>query len=281
MSSVTDAEEDFDERHSFLRPRRERRRPMSAWISNRPSNSFWFHAILTAANLVLFGTAIFTNSRLLATRELNSLHSRSIFRDSIQIEDRYFNVRSVYHFNGTLNGEKSNIKFSGPPRPELEEAWAEIQDNQNIRVKKEELGEFAGQKSLIELGDGSGFYGTVAVQHALHCVHRLYQYVYKDHYHANLSEEDVFALKQHTEHCLDWLRHVPSPVSKDWGKHQCVAWEPIVDSFAARAFDPFEPGVLVHPYFGYPYNATHNSHTGTIVLAPGEGLIGGDQGPDV
>ncbi|KAI0149864.1 hypothetical protein F4776DRAFT_672049 [Hypoxylon sp. NC0597] len=264
-SSAIDIEEDFDERHSFLRPRWERRRSMSAWILDRSSNSFWFHAVLTVANLVLFGVAIFTNSRLLAARQLDSLHPRSIFRDSIRIEDRYFNVRSVYSFDGTLNRNKSNVKFSGPPRPELEEAWAEIQGYQNIRVKKEELGEFAGQKSLIELSDGSGFYVTVAVQHALHCVHRLYRYVYKDHYHANLSEDDAFSLKQHT----------------DWGKHQCVAWGPIVESFAARAFDPFEPGLLVHPYFGDPYNVTHSAHTGTIVLAPGEGLIGGDQGPNV
>lgn len=39
---------------------------------------------------------------------------------------------------------------------------------------------------------------TVAVQHALHCVQRLHRYMYKDHYHAGLSDEDAFALKQHT-----------------------------------------------------------------------------------
>jgi hypothetical protein len=43
---------------------------------------------------------------------------------------------------------------------------------------------------------------------------------------------------------------VPEPVSKDWGKHQCVAWEPIMEFMAPRAFDPFQPGLLVHPYFG-------------------------------
>lgn len=43
---------------------------------------------------------------------------------------------------------------------------------------------------------------------------------------------------------------VPGPVSKDWGKHQCVAWEPIVNFMASRAFDPLQPGLLVHPTFG-------------------------------
>src|SRR5690242_15450288 len=55
-----------------------------------------------------------------------TLVSLAIFRDSIQFEDRYFNVRSIYTSNGSLNTKKSNVAFSGPPRPELEEAWTEI-----------------------------------------------------------------------------------------------------------------------------------------------------------
>ncbi|KAI1406924.1 hypothetical protein F5Y13DRAFT_183815 [Hypoxylon sp. FL1857] len=274
-------EGDVNERHGLLISRWERRRSTRAWLLDKSSNSLWFHAILTAANLVLFVIAIFANSKSLTTGQPDPLHSRSIFRDSIHIEDSYFNVRSVYNFNGTLNTRKSNVDFSGPPRPELEEAWAAILEYQNIRVKQEELGEFAGQKSLIELSDGSGFFVTIAVHHALHCVQRLHRYVYKDHYHVNLSEDDAFALKQHTEHCLDWLRHVPGPVSKDWGKHQCVSWEALMEHLAARAFDPFKPGLLVHPYFGDPYNVSRGAQTGAVVLAPGEGLIGGDQGPDV
>lgn len=70
--------------------------------------------------------------------------------------------------------------------------------DQHFRVKKEELGQFADQKSLVELTDGSGFYVTVAVSHALHCVQRLHHYVYRDHYHPNLSGEDEFTLKIHT-----------------------------------------------------------------------------------
>lgn len=156
----------------------------------------------------------------------NVVGSPAIFRDSIHLEDRYFNVRSIYTSDGSLNKNKSNIAFSGPPRPELEEAWAKIlscqfavgrvsgvlscylplSTDQNVRVQEGELGEFKGQKSIIQLNDGSGFYVTVAVQHALHCVQRLHRYLYKDHYHAGLSEDDAFALKQHTEHCLDWLR---------------------------------------------------------------------------
>lgn len=95
--------------------------------------------------------------------------------------------------------------------------------DENFRAQEHELGQFAGQKSLVKLSDGSGYYVTVSVFHALHCVQRLHHYVYRDHYHPNLSEKDDFALKQHTgisslltlevctlntiiDHCLDWLR---------------------------------------------------------------------------
>ncbi|KAK4443533.1 hypothetical protein QBC34DRAFT_310847 [Podospora aff. communis PSN243] len=273
------------------------RRPVSIRIG---FNSIWFHGIFLAANLLLFGLAIYANKASSAGCSPVSHHQGSpVFRHAIRLEERPFNVRSIYRTDGRLNGNKSNVAFSGPPRPELEEAWAEILANQNIHVGEDELGEFRGQKSIVKLSDGSGFYVTVAFQHALHCVQRLHRYLYKDHYHPGLSESDAFALLSHTEHCLDWLRQyvqcnadttlipirwatsVPGPVSKDWGKHQCVAWEPLMHVMASRSFDPFQPGLLIHPNFGNPYQAEHLAQTGAVVLEGGEGLVGGDHGPDV
>ncbi|KAI1181364.1 hypothetical protein F5B17DRAFT_425666 [Nemania serpens] len=78
-------------------------------------------------------------------------------------------------------------------------------------------------------------------------------------------------LRRHTEHCLDWLRQYlqcnvdptiipirwdsgqPGPVSKDSGKHQCVAWGPIEEWADKHAFDPFTPGLVIHLKFGSPY----------------------------
>ncbi|KAL7904148.1 hypothetical protein GGI35DRAFT_464019 [Trichoderma velutinum] len=297
-SSSTEVNNDENENLSIARPRWEQQRSVVCQTWQRRSNSVWFHIIFTIANLVLFGFAIYANKNTLYPSRRSAKYDNSIFRDSIHFETRYFNVRSVYSSDGTLNRNKSNVDFSGPPRPELEEAWNNILDYQNFRVQEDELGEFKGQKSLIKLSDDSGYYMTVAVQHALHCVQRLHRYMYKDHYHAGLSDEDAFTLKQHTEHCLDWLRQyvqcnadttlipirwavsVPGPVSKDWGKHQCVAWEPLVDFMASRAFDPLQLGLLVHPTFGNPYANDEGAHTGAVSLH-GDGLYGGDEGPDV
>ncbi|EAQ86244.1 hypothetical protein CHGG_07497 [Chaetomium globosum CBS 148.51] len=269
------------ESQSFLRPSEERQRSRQWQRPHQLSNRFAFHFILLIANLVLFGFAVYVNSRPPNTGTLGSHSAASIFRDAIQFEDRYFNVRSIYTSNGSVNTRKSDVAFSGPPRLELEEAWAKILAYQNFRVQEHELGEYKGQKSIIQLSDGSGFYMTVAVQHALHCVQRLHHYLYKDHYYSGFSDNDTFALRQHTEHCLDWLRHFPGPVSKDWGHHRCVAWEPIVEVLASRAFDPFEPGLLVHPYFGDPYAGPSGAQTGAAISQHGDGLIGGDHGPDI
>lgn len=189
--------------------------------------------------------------------------------------------------------------------------------DQNFRVQEEELGQFAGEKSLVKLSDGSGYYMTMSVFHGLHCIQRLHHYIYHDHYYPNISEAEDFALKAHTGKtsvessmvaggrllirlyrslprlaapiCAVQRRHDPrpnplgsrvsgnpsfldntnltllheltltsrldlyssaGPVSRDWGKRTCVAWDPIADFVRERSFDPFEPGLLRHPTFG-------------------------------
>lgn len=42
----------------------------------------------------------------------------------------------------------------------------------------------------------------------------------------------------------------PKPVSQGLGKHTCVKWDSIFDWMKENSFDPFEPGILMHPIFG-------------------------------
>lgn len=42
----------------------------------------------------------------------------------------------------------------------------------------------------------------------------------------------------------------PKPVSQGRGKHTCVNWDSIFDWVKENSFDPFEPGILMHPIFG-------------------------------
>lgn len=70
--------------------------------------------------------------------------------------------------------------------------------DQAIRVHEEELGQFAGEKNLIRLSDGSGYYVTMAVFHGLHCVRRLHHFIHRDVYYEGISEGDSARLKSHT-----------------------------------------------------------------------------------
>ncbi len=70
--------------------------------------------------------------------------------------------------------------------------------DQNIRIKQEELGQFAGDESLVKLSDGSGYYATTAVFHGLHCIKRVHHFIYRDSYYDDISDEEARLLQLHT-----------------------------------------------------------------------------------
>lgn len=42
--------------------------------------------------------------------------------------------------------------------------------DQNIRLSKEEIGEWKDHPALVQLSDGSGYYATLSVYHSIHCM---------------------------------------------------------------------------------------------------------------
>ncbi|KAK0644695.1 hypothetical protein B0T16DRAFT_333339 [Cercophora newfieldiana] len=187
--------------------------------------------------------------------------------NNVRHEPRKFDFHGIYLADGALNPRLSN-NFTGPPRPALESAWAELQKRNNIRVSHDELGWFASDHTIVNLTDGSGYYAMLAVHHGLHCVERLHHFLYADNYYPNLTAAETFLLEQHTEHCLDYLRQyvqcnadttlIPmhwapdslKPTPADNGDHQCVVWDQVEEWTSRHAFDPRQPGLLVHPSLG-------------------------------
>ncbi|KAK8110390.1 uncharacterized protein PG998_006847 [Apiospora kogelbergensis] len=268
--------EHSDEAELFMDSKYQNKRFAQASWLRQHSRSITVHVILLLFNISFFVIILYSTT---GVRDMQ--HSETPFGPQIRYEQREFNRQSVYLHDGSLNHKKPTLNFNGPPRPALEAAWERLKDNDSVRVSAEELGQFAGDDTIISLTDGSGYYTTVAVYHGLHCVQRLHHYLYPDHYYPDLDEDERFTLLRHTEHCLDWLREyltcnadttlIPvhwqanhaSPTALDWGKHQCVDWTSIEDWMATHAFDPYTPGLLMHPEFGSPYNqsaeATHHN----------------------
>jgi hypothetical protein len=69
--------------------------------------------------------------------------------------------------------------------------------DQNVRLKKEELGEFKNTPGLVEFGDGSGYYATLSVYHSLHCIKRLHHLMYFNHYYPGKTEQEAMLIKHH------------------------------------------------------------------------------------
>ncbi|KAK8013578.1 hypothetical protein PG991_009171 [Apiospora marii] len=244
------------------------------------------------ANLILL--VAFASGWFIRVPDLQ--HAQMVFQSVIVYEKRPFDAATTFQpGNEGLNHNKPGIEFVGPPRPELEEAWGNLMAHENVRVSTDELDQYSGEKSLVRLTDGSGYYMTVSVFHGLHCIQRLHRYIYRDHYYPKLTEDNEFSLKVHTHHCLDWLRQyvqcnadttlipirwaesIPTPIARDTGERTCVAWQPIMDFMKSRSFDPLAPGMLNHPVFGDPYSnkTASGPAVGSIVLPAGnDGFLG-------
>ncbi|KAI6080976.1 hypothetical protein F4821DRAFT_250332 [Hypoxylon rubiginosum] len=94
--------------------------------------------------------------------------------------------------------------FAGEPSPEVDSAWSELMTGINIKILPQEMDQLG--ISSIAFRDGSGYVGSLSVYHELHCVKKIRQWFYYDHYYANLSQHDRFGERAHVEHCIEELR---------------------------------------------------------------------------
>ncbi|MCJ1285827.1 hypothetical protein MMC26_005168 [Xylographa opegraphella] len=162
---------------------------------------------------------------------------------------------------------KDNI-FAGPPSPQLDMAWQNILENINIRVSKTEL-DIAHQTS-VELPEGGGYLSWLGAFHELHCLKFVRQWTYKDHYHPNLTVEEVVHYQEHSDHCIEYLRQAAichgdtSLVGFKWERekqkpvmslrrspHMCIDWEQLMSSLKERVVDHDELARLANPLYNY------------------------------
>jgi len=139
---------------------------------------------------------------------------------------------------------------------------------------------FGREHEGVELTDKSGYMGTLNVWHELHCVKRLYQYTFVDHYFPNMTKAEWNYNLHHNLHCLDILRQGVqcrvdvSPLTFRWGEaqvipianfsspHSCANWDTFMDWSKDNAFDPYEPGLIVHPKYGPSYTEKTRNRIG-------------------
>ncbi|KAK8078577.1 hypothetical protein PG996_004747 [Apiospora saccharicola] len=157
--------------------------------------------------------------------------------------------------------------YNGPPSKEVDSAWSDLISNMNIAVPKSDLDRIGSHSILIPDTDNMHF-GGLGVFHELHCIKRLRQYTWKEHYFPDSSEEDERLNRLHTDHCLEILRQAAMCRSDvtlftlQWSEgsrfpradfsqeHECVDFDAVNGWAADRRVEAGTPGILTHPKFG-------------------------------
>ncbi|KAI0910066.1 hypothetical protein F4824DRAFT_458529 [Ustulina deusta] len=151
------------------------------------------------ANFLLLSVVFF----LAATIALQALGSRQRTCDDGVFEPYSPAAASIeYQYRALI---PNDTRFTGHPGPEWERSMHELMEGTLIRISEHELKQ-SGSDS-IPLKDG-GYAAGLGVGHNLHCVKKIKQFLYREHFYPNLSDnKDEFDYVQsHADHCLDFLR---------------------------------------------------------------------------
>jgi hypothetical protein len=154
--------------------------------------------------------------------------------------------------------------YAGPPSPSVDSAWHHLLEYTTIRVTAEEL--LRSNQSSVAL-PGGGYMAWLGVFHELHCIKMVRQWAYRDHYHPNITAEEIEEWSIHADHCLDILRsaalcHADTTLTTfGWANkskpmlntrpinHKCIDWNGVRSSVKDRIVGREEMSKMVNPNF--------------------------------
>ncbi|KAI0532441.1 hypothetical protein GGR58DRAFT_490209 [Xylaria digitata] len=224
------------------------------------------HGIIILLYSVLYLTVTVLTLRALRSTDQNTKTTKYLLPDPRGLiwETRTFPTNIV------------NNPFAGDPRPELDDAWHHLLQNDNIRVPKGYLDEL--NLTTVYTLDGSEGIASLSVYHSLHCLKKVKRMLFKEYYHSGKSDEAMAREAKHVDHCVEYIRESlmchPDlsmvtfrwinntaqyedktafyPTNFDAALHRCANWEAL-DSWAnKRMFDLFDVNLLQRPV---PYQA--------------------------
>lgn len=153
-----------------------------------------------------------------------------------------------------------NDLYMGEPYDESERAWNKLihpNRQHGIRLYRDEASHLNINKSILLSDDN--FAVILSVHHNLHCLRRLRQTFYADHYFPNWTQEEQKHNREHNLHCLESIRWsmicqpdlAPLPYhwsGKSWHdmdaspavKRECVDWEAFSNYLTERRYEESE-----------------------------------------
>ncbi|KAI3325011.1 hypothetical protein HD806DRAFT_491733 [Xylariaceae sp. AK1471] len=233
------------------------------------SLNFWIvHTVIFG--VYILGLLLATNSGRGCPRDQGLPFSPAV--EALEYRDTTFTLEDKIQ-------EKS--RFTGRPSPELDQAWHDLLNAENIILEPEVMRHYGREHIGVAVPEGGGFLGTLNVYHELHCLKRIHQFVYSDHYFADFTPRQHELNRLHNEHCIDFLRQSVmchgdvGLITYEWHddslipvanatSHQCVNWEKLDRWTKERTVDMMKPGWLVHPTRGPAYPTGNGDKLGAV-----------------
>ncbi|CAG8956467.1 hypothetical protein HYFRA_00003852, partial [Hymenoscyphus fraxineus] len=160
----------------------------------------------------------------------------------------------------------SNKLYMGVPSDDSERAWRNLihpDRRHGVRLLREEASHLNINESIL-LPDNN-FAVILTVHHNLHCLRRLRQNFFEEHYYPDWTDEDRKHNREHSLHCLESLRTSMickpdlAPLPYYWSgniwhdmnaspqsKRECVNWEFFSEYLKSRSYQKEE---LIRDYF--------------------------------
>ncbi|KAI0183675.1 hypothetical protein EV127DRAFT_352134 [Xylaria flabelliformis] len=160
-----------------------------------------------------------------------------------------------------------DYKLVGKPSDELDASWSSIMQYFYAEVPKEYIQSLDRERDSIRLPNGN-YLANYAFIHQLHCLKRLHQPYFPEHYWPDMTEEEKELQLEHSLHCLQMLVEIvmckadETPLTMIWFDesilpggnrtiaHECKNWDMLIEGMEQVKVDPFTPGLLVHPKYG-------------------------------
>ncbi|KAJ1324168.1 oxidase UstYa family protein [Microdochium nivale] len=264
-SSGDKSESDYDD-DAEMKSLAQRSRRSSRWQRLRP----WALHL----GLPLLYTAMF----------LGSVYSRPAAGTFSLLDSPAKYIGEKTHLEAFPLEGKATGPYTGEPRKELDDAWRELLQYNNIRIPDDWIMRFGRAETAVKLPDG-GYLGMLTAYHEIHCVKRLYQSLHREHYMPNSTAEELEVNMGHDLHCLEVLRMGAmcrgdvSVITHRWKEgsikpnveqrapHQCVDWDAVTGFAAERTVDIWQEGYIRNPNTGvYPFappggsSSSHQEH---------------------
>ncbi|KAI3322966.1 hypothetical protein HD806DRAFT_523187 [Xylariaceae sp. AK1471] len=158
--------------------------------------SLWFWIV----HLVIFGAYILvlliaTNGGRGCPRDRGLPFSPAV--DALEYRDTTFPLK---------NKIQEQSHFTGKPNPDLDQAWHDLLDAQNIMLEPKFMKNYGREHVGVAVPEGGSYIGTLNVYHELYCLKRIHQYMYPDYYFSNFTPREHELNRLHNEHCIDVLR---------------------------------------------------------------------------